>query len=311
MQLAGKGETMIVVFGSINADLFTHVATLPRPGETVQAPDYVLRPGGKGANQAVAAARAGAVVHMIGMVGEDVFAEPVLRALTDAKVDVAAVGHSGVTGTAMVCVEDSGENLIVVASGANQTVTADQVPDALLGPEATLVLQMELLRGPSEAVIARARANGCRIVLNLAPALPISPEALSAVDVLILNELEAESLGAETGAPMDRARLIAERHNICCIITLGAAGAVMVAEGEAWTVAAVEIQPIDTVGAGDGFVGALAAALNSGADLPSALHRASIAGALCCLKEGAQDGLPTAGEIDAALSRLAPPRRSE
>jgi ribokinase len=300
---------MILVFGSVNADLFLNVARLPARGETVLCPTYVFRPGGKGANQAAAAARAsrpGGHTRMIGRVGQDPYAGPVLEALREGGVDIDLIeAIDGVTGTAAVMVEESGENQIVVASGANTAVTADQVPDALLGPETTVVLQMEVPVAEVEKVIHRARAAGARVILNLAPALPIDPAALESCDVLVLNEGEANTLAGAAGDAETHARAFADRFSLDCIVTLGAAGAVLASEELLFRIGALQIDPVDTVGAGDAFVGALAASLDGGAAISYALRQASVAGGLACLHEGAQSGLPTLAEIESVTPRLA------
>jgi ribokinase len=300
---------MILVFGSVNADLFFNVTRLPARGETVLSPSYVFRPGGKGANQAAAAARAarpGGHVRMVGRVGRDPFAGPVLDALRDDGVDIDLIAETtGVTGTAAVMVEESGENQIVVASGANLAVTADQVPDSLLGPDTTVVLQMEIPAAETEAVIHRARQAGSRIILNLAPALPIAEAALHACDVLVLNEGEANSLAGTDDDAERHAQSFAARYALDCIITLGADGAVLANDDMLFRIGALDIEPVDTVGAGDAFVGALAASLDGGAAITYALRQASVAAGLACLQEGAQSGLPTLAEIESVTPRLA------
>lgn len=300
---------MILVLGSVNADLFLNVARLPARGETVLCPTYVFRPGGKGANQAAAAARAsrpGGKTRMIGRVGRDPYARPVLDALRSGGVEIALIeAIDGITGTAVVMVEGSGENQIVVASGANLAVTADQIPDSLLGPETTLVLQMEIPVPEIETAIHRARRAGCRIILNLAPALPIDEAALEACDVLVLNEGEANTLAGTQGEPENHAQAFATKFTLDCIITLGGAGAVLATNEMMFRIGALKIEPVDTVGAGDAFVGALAASLDGGAAMTYALRQASVAGGLACLQEGAQAGLPTLAEIESVTPRLA------
>jgi ribokinase len=298
---------VIVVFGSINADLFFTVDNLPTRGETVLCPGYSFRPGGKGANQAVAAARAGAKVAMVGKVGDDAFALAVRAALAENRVDIErVVGTDGVTGTAAVLVEASGENQIVVASAANMDVRHDQVPDALLGPATTLVLQMEVPVVETDALIERAADAGARVILNLAPYRPLPSRTLGLVDVLIVNEGEAAALAGGDEDASDHARRFAEAYGCTAIVTLGGSGAVMADRDGMWRIAALDVDPVDTVGAGDAFVGILAAALDAGEVMPEALRRASVGAGLACLHEGAQSGLPTAAEIDSVLPRLAP-----
>ena len=303
---------MIVVFGSINVDLVVRVAALPRPGETVLAPCYDAVAGGKGANQAVAAARAGAAVRMVGCVGRDGFADLALATLRDAGVGLSAVAAvDAPTGCAMICVDAQGRNQIAVASGANRRVRAARLDDAALGPETTLVLQLEIDHGETRAVIERARSRGARIVLNAAPAAKVPSAALRALDVLIMNEIEAGMLagGASAGDPLAVARNVAAAMGVVTIVTLGENGACAFEPGAAWRIGALPVTALDTTAAGDAFVGVLAAALDAGTDLAGALHRASVAGGLACTKPGAQPSLPDAAAIDAALGDLAPAER--
>ncbi len=305
---------MIAVFGSINVDLIFAIDSLPRPGETVLCPSYVAAPGGKGLNQAVAAARAGAVVQMAGCVGRDEFASTALASLKNAGVDDALVRRvDSPTGCAAVCVDADGENQIAVASGANLDLKADQVPDSLLGQAITLVMQMEVAPEENWALVKRARAAGARILLNLAPAKPVPEDALERIDFVVLNAIEAVTLAQALKVYGDDARVaarrISERHAVTTIVSLGSDGAAAFSpRGEGLAVDALEITPIDTVGAGDAFVGALAAALDGGDGLAPALHKASIAGGLACLKMGAAPSLPAKDEIEGRLSDLAPPR---
>jgi len=292
---------MLLVFGSINVDLIVPVPHLPRPGETVLGGDYALLPGGKGANQALAARRAGAEVALVGAVGSDAFAEIALAGLRRDGVDLALVRPSEQpTGCAQVMVGPDGENAIAVASGANRTVAAWQVPDALLGPETVVVLQMEVPAAENETLIRRARAAQSRIVLNLAPALPIAPALFAAIDFLVANEGEAASLGAD-------AVQLARAFRGGVVVTRGAAGATVYrAGGGLIEVPALPIAPLDTTGAGDTFVGVLAAGLDAGLDLPHAVRGANAAAGLACLSRGAQPGMPDRAAIDAAIAGRRP-----
>ena len=243
---------------------------------------------------------------MIGRVGRDPYARPVLDALRGGGVDIAHVdAMEGMTGTAAVMVEESGENQIVVASGANMSASADQIPDSLLGPGTTLVLQMEIPVPEIEVAIHRARRAGCRIILNLAPALPIGEAALEACDVLVLNEGEANTLAGTQDEPEAHAQALAKKFALDCIVTLGGSGAVLATDDMMFRIGALEIEPVDTVGAGDAFVGVLAASLDGGAAITYALRQASVAGGLACLQVGAQSGLPTLAEIESVTPRLA------
>jgi ribokinase len=292
---------MIVVFGSINVDLVVQVDSLPRAGETVLAPSYLAVAGGKGANQAVAAARAGATTHMVGCVGRDGFADLALATVAEP------------TGCAMIGVDRDGANQIIVASGANRLVTASQLGDDVLGPDTTVVLQLEVDLGATWAVIERARARGARVVLNTAPAATVPPPIAAACGVLVMNEIEApvvaEAAGFDAADPIAAARAMAAAWSTATVVTLGAGGARAFEPGAAWQIDALAIEAVDTTAAGDAFVGVLAAALDGGHDLAAALHRASVAGALACRTAGAQPSLPNKSAIDEALGGRAPPRR--
>ncbi len=298
---------MLVVFGSINVDLVMRARRLPAAGETVLTDNYATLPGGKGANQAVAAARAGADVIMVGAVGTDPFAEPVRRALADAGVDAGpVVTVTDPTGCAVIWLEESGENRILVASGANRQVTADLLPEALLVPAATLMLQGELPMAATTAAIARARGRGAAIQLNLAPVMDLPEAVLTGVDRLILNEGEAAALAARLDIPADTptalARALAARLGNTVVLTLGGDGVIASGRDGTWRVPAMPVAVVDTTGAGDTFCGALAAAFDQGHPLPTALARASVAGALACTAIGAQSSMPDAAAIDAAMA---------
>ena len=309
---------MIVVFGAINADLVIEVPTLPRPGETVLAPGYRALPGGKGANQALAAARAGAEVSMWGCVGRDGFAATALELLDRGTVDLSGVARSAkATGCAAVCVDPRGENQIVVASGANRDARMADIPDFALGPATTLVVQLEVDLGETVALIARARAAGARIVLNAAPAASMPEAALAAIDVLIVNRLEATMMADALGSPagssapgaVSAARMLADRFGCLTVATLGQAGAIAFGADGGWRIDALGVAARDTTGAGDTFVGVFAAALDIGASTPVAMARASVAAGLACLGIGAQQSIPTGAMIEARLGELGPPRR--
>ena len=293
---------MIVVFGSINLDLIFPLPHLPVAGETVLGPAMRIEPGGKGANQAVAAARDRAAVAFAGAVGADALAEDALRLLRAACVDLTRVRRGATaTGCAAICVDPAGRNQIAVGSGANLAGCAAQVEDALLGPATTLLLQMEMDAGETATLIRRARAAGARVVLNLAPAGALDPDALRAVDVLVVNEEEAGWLSRDLATGVDAASLYAAL-GVAVIATRGA-------EGVAWADAAGPRQlpahpvtAVDTTAAGDCFTGVLAAALDAGAPLEAAVRRAIVAAGLACSRAGSQASLPSAADIDAALA---------
>ena len=302
---------MIIVFGSINVDFVMRAPVLPAPGETVLGGSYFLAQGGKGANQACAAALAGADTVLVGSVGDDDWGRFALERLRAAGVALDTVARvRSPTGCASILVDEAAENAIVVASGANLEVSAAQVPAALLGPGAVVVTQMEVPAAETWAVIEHAAAAGARVVLNVAPAAAVPATVLDAVDVLIVNEHEAVTvagaLGLAARGPEALACALADTHELACIVTLGGAGVIGAAPGTALRVGALPVEPVDTTGAGDAFTGVLAAALDAGAPLAAAVHRASVGAALACTRPGAQPSYAAGGEITAAGARLSP-----
>jgi ribokinase len=299
---------MILVFGSLNADLVFEVRALPRRGETVLCPGYALVPGGKGANQAAAAAKAGASVRMVGHVGEDSFGDFLREGLMQAGVDCAGVAIAdAATGVAVIGVEPGGENQIIVGSGANLATRANQVDDAELGPGVTVLCQNEVDPEATFVLLERAARRGARTILNLAPAASVPARVLDAIDILVVNEIEAAMAASDqAGNPRALARGLASRHDLTCVVTLGAEGAIAHGPTGGWRIGSLAVEPVDTTGAGDAFVGVLAAALDGGRALPEALRHASVAAGLACTRLGAQTSQPTAAEITARLADLAP-----
>ncbi|MBV8093811.1 MAG: ribokinase [Acetobacteraceae bacterium] len=292
---------MIVVFGSINADLIFVMQHLPQPGQTLLAQELRIEAGGKGANQAVAAARDGAEVVMAGAVGADNLAESGLAGLRGAGVDLSrVVPADAATGCASICTDAAGRNQIAVAPGANLLARERQVEDGLLGPGTTLLVQMETEGQETERLILRARSHGARILLNLAPALPLALQALQATDLLVINEDEAACLANRLGSGVDAGALHAAL-GVTVIRTLGGEGAEAADNDGLIRLPASPVEVVDTTGAGDCFVGVLGAALDKGIALAQALRRAGTAAALSCTRRGTQSSLPTAAEIDAAL----------
>lgn len=293
---------MIVVFGSINADLIFPLAALPLPGQTLLADGMTVQPGGKGANQACAAALDGANVVLAGAVGTDALADPALARLREAGVDLSRVRSApGPTGCAAILTGRDGRNQIVVASGANAAARADQVEDALLTPRTILLTQMEADPAQTAALIRRARAAGARILHNHAPARPLDRDALASLDILLVNEDEADWLARELAAPGAGAASLSRTLGITVIRTLGSAGVQWSTANATGHLPAPAIKAVDTTAAGDCFAGVLAAALDRSQDLPSALHRATTAASLSCTRPGSQQSLPTRKETDAAL----------
>ncbi|MDA8049867.1 MAG: ribokinase [Rhodospirillales bacterium] len=292
---------MIVVFGSVNLDLIFPLPFLPEPGQTVLGAELRIEPGGKGANQAVAAARDGARVALAGAVGADPFAALAQEGLRSANVDLSRVASvAAATGTAAIAVDPEGRNQIAVAAGANRLARAAQIEDALLGPATTLLLQMECDPAETAVLARRARARGARIILSLAPPGPLDPDVLAALDFLLVNEDEARWLTKRLDVAADTASLAA-RLGIGVVRTLGAAGVEAACGGRSIRLPAHAVTVIDTTAAGDCLAGVLAAALDRGASLRDALARAVVAAGLCCTRAGSQRSLPNAAETEAAL----------
>lgn len=294
---------MITVIGSINLDLTATVARLPRPGETVPGEGFATAPGGKGANQALAARRAGAEVRMVGAVGRDGFAEAALALLAADGVDLAAVRRTRApTGTAMILVDGAGENMIAVVPGANAALTPGDVAAAGIGASDHVLLQQEVPHRVVEAALWQARAAGAVSLLNAAPFHDGWADLLPLADMLVVNESEfaraAAALGLPDGGLEPRMRALAAKTDGTVVVTLGAAGAAAATADRMLSVAAPAVTPVDTVGAGDTFCGYLAAGLADGLRLEAALRRAAAAGALACLRAGAQPAIPLAAAVD-------------
>lgn len=297
---------MLLILGSINADLLFKVARLPRPGETVLCPGYEMAPGGKGSNQAAAAAKAGAVTRFVGHVGDDAYGPVVRDMLIEAGVDTTQLEVSAKpTAIAVIGVDEAGENAIIVGSGANLDTRAAQIEDSQLGQGVTVLCQNEVRPTETWEILRRARARGARTMLNLAPAALPPADALAAVDVLVVNEIEVGmAAGEPDGDPAELARGLVTKHGLTCVVTLGAAGAIAVSPEGGWAVPSLPVRPVDTTGAGDCFTGVLAAMLDEGMTLPDALRRACIAASLACLEVGAQSSQPKRVVIEAKLSEI-------
>lgn len=293
---------MILTFGSLNADFVFEVETSPLAGETVAARRFHVESGGKGANQASAAARDGAYVVMAGAVGQDAMAETLLTDLREVGVDVGRVAIvDQPTGCAYIEVAASGENRIVVAAGANALASGDLIDDRLLASASSLLLQMECPVSEVEKLVRRAKVAGVRSILNLAPAILPSRETLEICGLLVVNETEAALVGQALGAASTAAGLRAALG--CDVVrTLGAAGVEAATAAGDFALPARSVAVVDTTVAGDCFVGVLAAGLDRHLDFRTALSRAVAASSLACTRKGAQASLPFASETDAVLA---------
>ena len=291
----------VVVFGSLNMDLVLNVPMLPEPGATVMGDRLLMFPGGKGANQAVAAGRLGAEVAMVGRVGGDAFGDRLLAELKNANVQAEAVVKDGQqpTGSALIIVDTQGRNQIAVAPGANNTVGKEELERlaGLLERGSVLLLQLEI---PAQAVrdaMALAKDRGARVLFNASPPNAVLPELVKDVDVLVVNKNEAAAVvGTAVVSPGTARRAALRARQLGAgeiIVTMGGEGSVLcTADGVISDVNAFRVNSVDTTGAGDAFMGALAAALSRGKDVNTSVRLASAAGAAATLKQGAQSALP-------------------
>ncbi|MER7015216.1 ribokinase [Saccharopolyspora sp. NPDC000359] len=291
--------TSVAVFGSCNMDLVAYAGTAPKRGETVHGREFHTVPGGKGANQALAAAKAGAQVRMIGAVGQDDFGAEIRRVLQESDVDVAGLRtEPGRSGTAHIVVDDQGGNSIVVVPGANGTVD-DLVEgdEELIAGSQILLLQLEIPLPGVAAAAAAGRRGGVRVVLTPAPAAELPADLLSDVDLLVPNEHEAAVLA---GGDDDPERALAKLLELVpeVVITLGSRGSLYGnRDGARVEVPSFPVEAVDTTAAGDTYVGVLSAALGEGADMPEAMRTASAGSALSVQRNGASSSMPTRREI--------------
>jgi len=304
---------LIVVFGALNIDMMMPVGHFPRPGETVLCTaDYLSRPGGKGANQAVAASRAGAKVAVVGMVGDDSFGRRCVNNLKSQSILTVGIGVSDrPTGCSTIAVDAHGENVVMTAPGANLEAASDQVPDEILNPKNILLAQLEVTPQETFTVLKRARTYGAITVLNPSPARHMTAERLRNIDYLIVNEIEshqiAQNFGMKDTDPGRLAQAIAQLGKLTCIITLEARGSVAAKDGVIYKVPTLDLKAVDATGAGDAFCGIFAACLQRGLDWKAAAHRASVGAALSCQGLGAQDGMPFMEDIEKNLNRVPAP----
>ena len=302
---------MIIVFGSIHMDNSLRVRKFPQAGETALSSSYSLLPGGKGANQAFAAARLGAKTAIVGKVGDDGMGLRVLNHLKRNEVMTSGVATSEdlPTGMASVIKNAKGDSQIIVASGANTQISAEQAPVDIFNDNNYLLVQMEVPVEETKRVIKNAKAKGTKIVLNLAPVAEISKDILQDVDYLIVNSIEARQLAKSLGFELDKdvkklASIFAKQGDLTCIITRGPESVVAVqADGAGWNVPAIDLgeQVIDTTGAGDCFCGTFTACLHEKKLFSEALRMATVASGLSCMAEGTQESYPYSADIEKKL----------
>ncbi|WP_432095426.1 ribokinase [Streptomyces sp. bgisy100] len=318
----------LLVVGSANADLVVGVDRRPEPGETVLGSDLAVHAGGKGANQAVAAARLGARTALLARVGDDPHGRLLLGSLESAGVDTAGVlTGEAPTGVALITVDPSGDNSIVVSPGANARLTPDDVRDAgeLLAAARVVSLQLEIPPATVAAAVRAAAEAGTRVVLNPSPPAPVPGDVLAACDPLVVNEHEArfllrghpaagegatpeasapEASAPEASAPEEWAAALLDRGPRSVVVTLGPEGALVARPEGTIRVPSLSVDPVDTTGAGDAFTGALAWRLGVGDDLETAVRFAVRVGAAAVTRPGAQESFPTVSEVAEVVRAL-------
>lgn len=295
----------VVVFGSLNMDLVINVPALPEPGATVIGDRLLMYPGGKGANQAVAAAKLGADVTMVGRVGNDGFGERLLSELAAAGIHADGVVKDPEmpTGSALIIIDSQGHNQIAVAPAANNRVGKEDLERLAktLDRTSLLLLQMEIPAAAVRDAMMIAHQIGAQVVFNTAPSLNVTHEMLRGVDVLVANRSEAGDILGVAVVSMGAARRAALKARqlgaAAAVVTMGAEGAVVCHGPQVTDINAYSVHAVDTTGAGDAFVGALAAAISRGSDMAAATKLANAAGAAATLKQGAQSALPTPADL--------------
>jgi ribokinase len=298
----------VAVLGSINMDLVVRVPVLPRPGETVLGDRLLRFSGGKGANQAAAAARLGAEVRMIGRVGTDAFGEELLRDLQMDRVDVTRVARDPdePSGAALILVEEGGQNTIAVAPGSNGRVGEAEVRALVadLAPLDVVVMQLEVPHDTVRAAALASRRAGASVVLNASPFVASMASSLPEVDVLVVNDGEAGALSGldvNDAESAEAAAAVLSRFAPAVVVTLGAAGSVLLDHGHSMRVPPRRVKAVDATAAGDAFIGALAYALAKGCPFAEAVELGGAAGAVAVTRMGARSSLPTLDEVQRLL----------
>jgi ribokinase len=299
----------ILVIGSLNADLVVRVQRFPAPGETISGGDLVTIPGGKGANQAVAAAKLGAVTAMLGRVGQDQFGKMLLENLEISRVNTSCVQVSPfATGTAVIVVDEKGQNSIVLSPGANGQVTQADISKFRIRVDGTqfVLLQLEIPLDVVTFAARVARENRAQVILNPAPAHALPAELLENIDYIVPNESELSLLTGLEVKDLDSAEAAAKklllRGNFKVIVTLGEKGVLYVSREETFHIPAFSVNVLDTTAAGDAFISGLAVSLARGKEMRASIRYASACGALAVTRFGAQPSLPTAEEVEKFLN---------
>lgn len=301
---SSNGDGHIVVVGSINMDLVVRAPHLPQPGETIIGSDFRTFPGGKGANQAVAAARLGGHVKMIGRVGSDAFGEQLLQTLRADRIDTTFVQRdtAAPSGVALITVEEAGQNTIVVASGANARVTPDDVGAAstAFAGASVLLLQLECPLQTVRSAIEAAKRQQVRVILNPAPSQPLDASLLSQVDYLVPNQIELALL-TQSGSLEEGVKRLKARGVKQVVVTLGGDGVAVFDDDGVYQLPPHRVSVVDTTAAGDAFVGGFAVALVEGKSTRAAAEWGNAAGALAVTRAGAQPSLPARAELEQFL----------
>lgn len=302
---------MLIVFGSINMDMIVAPEHLPEAGETVMTLEYDLQPGGKGANQALAACRMGAKTALVGCAGEDSYSRQILDVIRRQGVITSGVTQSETyrTGCAIVMQEKGGANRSIIVGGANIEARAEQVPDEILRPDSMILTQTEVPPQEVFTLIRRANERGVKVIMNLAPAVNVPEEILGMLHILVVNEIElahvANGIGLSGKSHADIAHALAVRGKLTCIVTLADKGSIVVtADGVPFHVSSLPVEVVDTTGAGDAYCGTLAACLYDGKSLEESVRWASVAGSLACAKVGTIKAFAYEGDIRERLDEI-------
>ena len=292
---------MIIVFGAIYADMVMRVDNFPDPGETVLTKTYSYVPGGKGANQALAASRAGQMVLLAGAIGNDTQGALALTLLQSAGIDLSAVKESSMpTGCSSIFVNKHAENMICSASGANMEVRENQITDQMLKESEAIVLQCEAPINECAKLASRAKQAGVTVILNLAPAIHVPDYYLNNVDYLIMNEVEAKFMCKDLNLTdtISMAITISQQKQLIVILTRGDRGCALALNGNISHFPAPKVNAVDTTAAGDTFIGYVAAGIaSSDFSIESAIQTASKAASICCTREGSQPSIPFSMEL--------------
>lgn len=307
---------MLIVFGPISMELHLPVKAFPAVGGEGEAGDYTLNAGGRGANQALAAARSGAKVALIGKTGDDDYSKRILEKIRRDGVVTSGVGRSekNHTGTDVICKDKKGETLKIKSLAANNEAAAEQVPDEILDENTLILVQTDLPLRETTELLQKAKAQGARTIMNLAPAIQLSKPLLDTLDYMIVNQAQANELSEKLGMPKESgvdkiAIALAQLGDLTCIITTGANGSICYdSKGKGWRVKTLKIDgTIDNNGIEDVYCGTFAACLQASMPIHKAMKRAGLAASLACTREGTQNSFPYLAEIDERIDELPEP----